>query len=240
MQGGFIRLYRSLLDWEWYGDRNTTAVFIHLLLTANYQDSRWRGMTIGRGQRLCSRQQLARELHLSEKEIRTAMNHLQRTGETASQSTPQGTVITVVRYEEYQAGANEKANEGPAMGQPRANEGPTTNKEGKEGKEEKERNPLKGVKKEKGLPPGFEQFWAAYPKKKSKGQAERAWTKIQPDCELVAKILEGVARAKTSLVWTKDGGQFIPYPATWLNAKGWEDEDTIPPGTDPYAGGETL
>jgi hypothetical protein len=24
--------------------------------------------------------------------------------------------------------------------------------------------------------------------------------------------------------WTKEGGQYIPYPATWLNAKGWEDE----------------
>ena len=71
---------------------------------------------------------------------------------------------------------------------------------------------------------GFEAFWRLYPKKKSKGAAEKAWGKIKPDSELVARILEGVARAKTCTDWVKEGGKYIPYPATWLNARGWEDE----------------
>jgi hypothetical protein len=70
----------------------------------------------------------------------------------------------------------------------------------------------------------FEIFWQAYPKKKSRGQAEKAWLKIKPDEQLLEKILSTIEWAKTSVEWTKDGGQFIPYPATWLNAKGWEDE----------------
>jgi hypothetical protein len=37
-------------------------------------------------------------------------------------------------------------------------------------------------------------------------------------------MLESLDRAKRSADWVKDAGQFIPYPATWLNAKGWEDE----------------
>lgn len=70
----------------------------------------------------------------------------------------------------------------------------------------------------------FEEFWEAYPKKKSKGYARKAWLKINPDDELFKKILEALSRAKRSDDWMKDAGQFIPYPATWLNAEGWEDE----------------
>jgi len=25
-------------------------------------------------------------------------------------------------------------------------------------------------------------------------------------------------------VWTKEGGKFIPHPATWINGRRWEDE----------------
>jgi len=71
----------------------------------------------------------------------------------------------------------------------------------------------------------FNQFWKAYPVKKSKGQAEKAWKKINPDQELLNKILKRIEKAKKSEKWIKDKGEYIPYPATWLNAKGWEDED---------------
>lgn len=74
----------------------------------------------------------------------------------------------------------------------------------------------------------FEKFWKAYPKKASMGQAERAWRKLSPNEQLVETILQAIERAKTSENWRKDGGQFIPYPATWLNAKGWKDENYQP------------
>jgi hypothetical protein len=70
----------------------------------------------------------------------------------------------------------------------------------------------------------FSEFWKAYPKKMSKGQAEKAWAKIKPSEQLTAQILDAVERAKTSVDWTKDGGKWIPYPASWLNAKGWLNE----------------
>src|SRR5690625_5046406 len=62
----------------------------------------------------------------------------------------------------------------------------------------------------------FDRFWAEYPKKRSKGQAERAFAKLNPNEQLLADILRGIKRAKTSEQWQRDGGQFIPYPATWL------------------------
>lgn len=70
----------------------------------------------------------------------------------------------------------------------------------------------------------FERFWKAYPKKRSKGQAEKAWKAIHPNEQLVATMVATIERAKTSEEWRKDSGQFIPYPATWLRARGWEDE----------------
>ena len=70
----------------------------------------------------------------------------------------------------------------------------------------------------------FETFWAAYPRKKSKGQAEKTWKKLKVKEPLLNEILDGIERAKKSHAWVKDSGEFIPYPSTWLNAKGWEDE----------------
>jgi hypothetical protein len=73
---------------------------------------------------------------------------------------------------------------------------------------------------------GFEKFWAAYPRKRSKGDAIKAWDKIAPGPELVEAIVASVETHKRHLEWLKDAGQFVPYPASWLNARGWEDDLT--------------
>src|SRR5690606_147377 len=65
----------------------------------------------------------------------------------------------------------------------------------------------------------FEQFWQVYPKKQNKGTARKAWLKIKPGEDLTETILASIARHKTCEQWTKNKGQFIPLPATWLNAE---------------------
>lgn len=70
----------------------------------------------------------------------------------------------------------------------------------------------------------FDSFWSAYPKKKAKEAARKAWAKIKPDAELLKTILADVEARKLTQDWKKDGGQYIPYPATYLNGKRWEDE----------------
>jgi len=82
----------------------------------------------------------------------------------------------------------------------------------------------------------FEMFWKAYPKKRSKGDAEKAFMKIKPDERLVATMIAKIRLAKTSVDWTKNAGQFIPHPASWLHAKGWEDDMT--PGEPLGPGGD--
>lgn len=67
----------------------------------------------------------------------------------------------------------------------------------------------------------FDRFWAEYPKKVGKGQAQKAFFKISVPVEA---LIEAVQRQKNSVQWKKDGGQYIPNPATWLNQKRWEDD----------------
>ncbi len=71
----------------------------------------------------------------------------------------------------------------------------------------------------------FEKFYKAYPKKRSRGQALKAWGKISPppDEQLLDQMVSTIERAKTSEEWQKDSGKFIPHPSTWLNAQGWLD-----------------
>ena len=70
----------------------------------------------------------------------------------------------------------------------------------------------------------FENFWKCYPKKKNKGQVEKWFKQHKPSKELVDQMIKQIERLKDTEQWKKDNGQFIPYPSTWLNAKGWEDE----------------
>ena len=67
----------------------------------------------------------------------------------------------------------------------------------------------------------FERFYAAYPRKKSRKQAEKAFASLNPDEQLLQAILAGLERAMKSGEWSNP--QFIPHPATWLNAQGWLD-----------------
>ena len=74
------------------------------------------------------------------------------------------------------------------------------------------------------FPPGFERLWQAYPKKVGKDAAAKAFAKRKPDAQLVDDMLRAVERQKSSDQWRKDGGQFVPHLATWLNQGRWMDE----------------
>lgn len=70
----------------------------------------------------------------------------------------------------------------------------------------------------------FESFWKCYPRKTAKDTARKAFAKVNPSAELLAQIMESLARHCASAGWIKDDGQFIPHAATWLNQKRWADE----------------
>lgn len=66
---------------------------------------------------------------------------------------------------------------------------------------------------------GFDEFWTAFPKKKSKIYARKAWDTHRPDLQKVLDALAWQCRE-----WAKDDPKYIPYPASWLNAGRWDDE----------------
>lgn len=70
----------------------------------------------------------------------------------------------------------------------------------------------------------FERFWQAYPKKKAKAKARQAWDKLKPDMEMCKAMAAALDQQKRSESWVRDDGRYIPYPATWLNQRRWEDE----------------
>ncbi len=75
--------------------------------------------------------------------------------------------------------------------------------------------------------PEFDQFWQAYPRRIAKGDARKAWhqtARLRPGSQ---DLLKALAIARASNQWQKDGGQYIPYPATWLRGERWADVHEI-------------
>lgn len=84
----------------------------------------------------------------------------------------------------------------------------------------------KRVRKKYEDTPEFEAFWNAYPKQKAKTEAREAFAKVDVPLQTLLDALEVQKRSND---WLKDGGQYIPYPAKWLNKRRWEDAvDTKP------------
>lgn len=75
----------------------------------------------------------------------------------------------------------------------------------------------------------FSRFWAAYPRKAAKKKACAIFLALSPSEDLLLKMLSALAWQVKSEQWTKDGGQYIPHPTTWLNNARWEDEPEAPP-----------
>jgi hypothetical protein len=80
----------------------------------------------------------------------------------------------------------------------------------------------------------FARFWHAYPKRKAKKEACKAWGQLKPTTELVEQMLQALDWQRHQPEWMKSGGQFVPLPATWLRGERWTDEKPAPTlkGTD--------
>lgn len=70
----------------------------------------------------------------------------------------------------------------------------------------------------------FGRFYEAYPKKVAKAAAQKAFRSCNPDESLLQTMLEALRLQSESPDWQKDGGKYIPNPATWLNGERWKDQ----------------
>lgn len=120
---GWIKLHRTMLDWEWYSKPVVRSVFIHCLLRANHKDKKWQGKLVKRGEFISSFGKLSEETGFSVQEIRTAIKHLKSTSDLTSKGMSQHTVFKVENYDKYQDLTSEPTSEQQAI-----NKRATTNK----------------------------------------------------------------------------------------------------------------
>lgn len=141
---GFIKLHRSILEWEWYDDINTTRLFTHLLLTVNYKPSRYQGHDVPAGSRVGGLGKLAEQTGLSVQSLRTSISRLKSTEELTVQNFGNFSIFTITNWEIYQQD-NRAANIETTSSQHDANTELTASKEeNKPIKEEKKKEPVPG------------------------------------------------------------------------------------------------
>lgn len=117
-----------MVEWEWYQDANTFRLFLHLLLTVNYEDKKWQGTMVKKGQIITSYGHLSQQIKgLTVQSVRTSLNKLKSTGELTIKTTNKYTIITISKWKDYQQLTNKTTNE-----QQTTNKQLTTTKELKE------------------------------------------------------------------------------------------------------------
>ena len=167
--------------------------------------------------------QIAKENGLTVQQTKTALDRLKATNKITIKSTNKYSIITLLEYDG--AFSDNKQNNNQITNEQQTNNKPTLyNTEeqniritdtalARGGESELSENEI-----------SFEKFWSAYPKKTAKQNAFKIWQKLKPDEELVNKILSALERFKRTEQWQRDDGRFIPYPASFLNDRRWEDE----------------
>lgn len=100
---GWIKIDRNLLKWRWFTDTPTCIVWIYLLLQANYEDRDFLNITIRRGELVASLKRISEDTGLSERKIRTALTHLEATGEVTRKRHGKIVVISIPNYDRYQS-----------------------------------------------------------------------------------------------------------------------------------------
>jgi DNA-binding transcriptional regulator YhcF (GntR family) len=137
---GWIKLHRKFLDWEWFKVDDMVKLFIYLLIAANFEEKKWRGITIKRGQILTGINSLNEATKISHQTLRTCLKRLENTGEITSKSTNKYTIITICNYDSYQElkdATNKQKHKQLTNDQQTTNKQLTTTKELKKDKKER-------------------------------------------------------------------------------------------------------
>ena len=194
---------------------------------AAWTETEYQNIILKRGQIATTIPKIAEQSGLTVRQARTVIDRLKSTGKVTVKQTNRFSIITLIEYDCNSE--TDRQNGSPMTGKCQASDSLSLlntdiqmiripdNARAREGG-----GSSKALKN--ALETGFERFWSAYPKKTAKQNALKAWQKLRPDEELTEKILSALERHKKSDQWLKDNGQFIPYPATWLNGKRWEDD----------------
>lgn len=131
---GWVKLYRSLNGWGWKTDPNVTALWVHLLTNANFENGYYLGYEIPAGSLPAGIPTLSLKTGLTPSQIRTAIKKLKMTGEIAVRITPKFSIISITKWSEYQA--DDRQVDSLIAGSSQANRNTIRREEGKKEKKE--------------------------------------------------------------------------------------------------------
>lgn len=99
---GWLKIHRQITSWEWYSDLPVRVTFLHFLFNANWKDREYKGTLVKRGQLLTGSLTTPKEIGISRAQYRRAVDNLKKTTEITTEPTNKGTVVTIVKYNDYQ------------------------------------------------------------------------------------------------------------------------------------------
>jgi len=222
MKGNWILLHRKFLKWEWWSDSNMVSLFIYLLLSVNYEQKKWKGIDIKRGELITGINSLNRATGISVMTIRTCLKRLKSTGEITIKSTNKYSVITITNYGSYQLigsetnnQTNNQTNKQLTNNQQTTNKQlTTTNKDNEYNKDNKDNEVYMGTDI------SFPNFYNIYDKKVGYKKCLAKWnngTLSKEKKKLAIDYLPAYKQAEPDK-------KFRQNPLTYLNSETWNDE----------------
>ena len=206
-QLGFIVLFRSLVNWEWFQDRNTLHVYIYCLLRANHKKSTYKGTVIERGSFVTTMGHISADCNLTIDKIRTALKHLKNSENITTKFNGKGLIISINNYDDYQnipSKSQAVPNHIPSKSQHNNNDN-NVNKE--------------VVVENNNYSSDFIDFWKVYKRKGYIDDVYSYWQSMNVTPELKKAIVYGAKKYCESI----SDKRAMVFPRTFLKNRMWTD-----------------
>lgn len=210
MNTGYVKLWRKTLKSPVWQNPKLFRFWAWCLMRASHEEITvlvgFQKVQLKPGQFVFGRKKAAAETGLSERTVRTCLDCLKSMENLTIKTTSKFSILTIEKWDFYQ-GRPDKTTTKTATKRPPSDHQATTNKNEKNEK--------------KKYSCAFNDFWSAYPKKKAKADAWKAWQQA----DIPEDIVSIVERHKSNNHdWQKENGQYIPLPASWIRGCRWEDD----------------
>ncbi len=211
MNRGYVKLWRKSLDAGWIKNPKLWSFWSYCLLKATHKEYNavigLQTVHLMPGQFIFGLKKANEDTGLSHRSIRTIIDFLRKAGNLTIKTTNKYSIISIVNWPIYQGDTSENDT---------LNDKPPTNK-GQHTRIKEHKNII--------YSDDFLKFYSAYPNRKDKQAAYKAWQKLngtRPPLEVLLTAIEN------QIAWRKNAnGTFRPEwknPATWLNKGSWEDD----------------
>ena len=231
---GFIKIDRKIDGWIYRYDSKRLGFWLHLLLSAE-----WKGEESGTV--VTSLNDLVKQTKYEKKTVLKYLAELENLGQITRESGPRGTVIHILKYDQYQKGSagrefhhseKELVGNSTTAGREFHHFEDSTSLLNERTEEYIDIKNINNTSSESDAPEiidntdaWFREFWKLYPKHKAKTAAEKSFRRKCNTAEDFDTIMTGL-RSVIENEWKNRDPQYIPYPTTWLNQERWNDEVT--------------